>query len=143
MSEVKKSNYDKPLPNMDPEDRPFWESVKAHAMKVQCCADCGKWCFLPKPICPHCLSEKLEWKKVSGRGKVWASTVQHHPAGDSWKDALPLNISIVELDEGVRMVSNVVECPPSDVKIGMPVEVIYNDVTDEITLHQFRPRKGG
>ncbi|MGE3148396.1 MAG: Zn-ribbon domain-containing OB-fold protein [Pseudorhodoplanes sp.] len=131
--------YEKPLPNMDPEDKPFWESVKEHRMKVQRCAECGSWCFQPKPFCPKCLSDKLEWTPVKGRGKVYASTTIHHAFMPYWKGDVPFNLSIIELDEGVHMVSNVIGVPPQDVKIGMPVEVVYDDVTEEITLHKFRP----
>lgn len=134
--------YTKPLPEMDPEEKPFWENLKAHEMKIQHCSDCESWFFPPRAICPHCLSENYVWTPVSGRGEVYAVTTFHlsfHPGYT--KDDLPYNVSIIKLEEGMRMVSNVVGCPVDQVKIGMPVEVIYDDVTDEVTLAKFQPMR--
>lgn len=139
MNASSENTYRKPLPEMEFEEKPYWESLKQHAMKIQQCDDCGKRCFLPRTICPHCLSTSLVWKPVSGRGKVYATTTQHHPPSPGFKDDVPFNISLVELDEGVRMMTNVVGCAVQDVKIGMRVEVVYDDVTKDITLAKFKP----
>src|SRR6185312_13410246 len=103
-------------PEMEFEEKPYWESLKQHAMQIQQCDDCAKWCFLPRTMCPHCLSTKLTWKPVSGRGKIYATTTQYYPpsAGFS-KEEVPFNISLVELDEGVRMITNVIGCPVDEV----------------------------
>jgi hypothetical protein len=136
--------YTKPLPEMDPEDKPYWVNVHEHAMKVQRCESCGTWHFPPRPICAKCQSDKLVWTKVSGRGRVYASTNQYHAFLPSYtKDDMPYNVSIIELDEGVRMITNVIGCPVDQVKIGMAVEVVYDDVTPEITLAKWRPIKAG
>ena len=144
MSTASQYKYTKPLPEMDPEDRPYWQSAKEHALKVQRCDDCGTWSFPPRPLCPKCQSAKLTWTKVSGRGHVYSSTTQYHPILPSYtKDDMPYNVSIIELDEGVRMITNVIGCPVDQVKINMPVEVVYEDVTPAITLAKWRPIKAG
>jgi uncharacterized OB-fold protein len=142
MSADLQNKYSLPLPEMEPEDKPYWESLKNHQMRIQQCSDCAKWCFQPKPFCPHCLSDKLVWTPVSGRGRVWASTTLYQAFLPSLANVVPLNISIVELEEGVRVTTNVIGCPVDQVKIGMPVEVVYDDVTDEVTLAKFRPVEG-
>lgn len=139
MTATSENTYRKPLPEMEFEEKPYWESLKQHAMKIQQCDACGKWCFLPRARCPHCMSTSLAWKPVSGRGKVYATTTQHYPPSPGFKDDVPFNISLVELDEGVRMMTNVVGCPVENVKIGMRVEVVYDDVTKDITLAKFKP----
>lgn len=133
------TTYPKPLPKVEPEARPYWESLKAHAMKIQRCSDCGRWFFPPRTLCPGCLSANVEWTPVSGRGTVYASVAYYHPFDPAYKDEVPYNVSIVELEEGVRLMTNVVGCPVEDVVVGMPVEVVYEDVTEEFTLARFRP----
>ncbi|MER2536465.1 MAG: OB-fold domain-containing protein [Rhizobiaceae bacterium] len=139
MDASSETGYRKPLPEMEPEEKPFWESLRQHRMKIQHCEDCGKWCFLPRTMCPHCLSTKLEWKPVSGRGRIFATTTQHHPPSPAFAQDVPYNISLVELDEGVRMITNVIGCPVESIKIGMAVNVVYDDVTEDVTLAKFRP----
>lgn len=142
MSENQKT-YLRPLPDMETEEKPFWASLKKHAMEIQKCADCGQFCFQPKPLCPNCLSSRLVWTPVSGRGKVYATTNQYHPFLPGYgPEDVPYNISLVELDEGVRLTTKVVGIPCDQVKIGMAVEVNYEDVTDEVTLANFRPVAG-
>lgn len=141
MNASSENTYRKPLPEMEPEEKPYWESLKQHAMKIQQCDDCGKWCFLPRAICRHCLSSNLVWKHVSGRGRIYATTTQHVPPSAGFKEDVPFNISLVELDEGVRIMTNVIGCPVDEVKIGMPVEVVYDDVTKDVTLAKFKPIK--
>jgi uncharacterized OB-fold protein len=132
--------YTKPLPEIEPEAKPYWESLKEHAMKIQRCADCSRWIFAPRTICPGCMSSNLVWTPVSGRGTVYSTCNFHHGFTPGYtKEDLPYNLSIIELEEGARMMSNVIGVPTSEVKIGTPVEVVYDDVTDEITLAKFRP----
>ncbi len=132
--------YTKPLPLIEPEAKPYWKSLKEHAMKIQRCADCSKWIFAPRTMCPNCMGSNLEWTPVSGRGTVYSVCTYHHAFRPCYtKEDLPYNVSIIELKEGARMMSNVVGVPTTEVKIGMAVEVEYDDVTDEITLAKFRP----
>ena len=131
--------YKKPLPVPSELSPPFWESCRRHELVVQRCHSCAAFRFPPAPLCPECLSEATEWKRVSGRGRVFSFVVfrrVYHPAFEA---DLPYTVALVELDEGPRLISNVVGCPPEDVTCDMPVEVVFEDVTPEVTLPKFRP----
>ena len=129
----------RPLPVTDEDTQPFWDFSKKHELRVQRCLKCGKLHYPPSPICPHCLHMESEWVKLSGRGRVYSFIIvrrRYHPAFD--KD-LPYAVAIIETDEGVRVLSNVIGCKPEDVSIGMPVEVVFEDVSPEFTLSKFKP----
>jgi uncharacterized OB-fold protein len=132
-------NYEKPLPDVHDETRPFWDGCKKHELLLQKCLECGRFYFYPRSICPHCFSDHNTWMKVSGRGKVYSFTVSFRPATQAFLEDLPYNIAIVELEEGVRMMSNIVNCDNDDLVIDMPVEVVFDDVTAEFTLPRFKP----
>lgn len=130
--------YSKPLPEITPDNKPFWDACKRHELSLQRCQDCGHL-RLPSPICQECLSMNAEWVKVSGRGKLYTWTTifqRYHPA---FTDELPYNVAMVELEEGPRVITNIVECKNDDLHIGMEVEVVFEDVTEEITLPKFKP----
>ena len=135
------SEYTKPLPRPTRATQPFWDGCRRGALVLPWCRACGAAHFFPRDFCPRCLSAELEWRPVSGRGRVWShSTVRLSFWGRAFDDALPYVVVIVELDEGVRLVSNVVGCLPEQVHIGLPVEVVFDAVTPEVTLPRFRPR---
>ena len=131
--------YRKPLPRIDEESRGFWEALARHELYFQRCRDCGTKRFYPRAVCPICLSSATEWVRASGRGTVYTFTVTHQNQAPGYRDALPYVLAVVELAEGVRLMTNVVECAPDAVRVGMPVEVVFEDVTPEITLPKFRP----
>ena len=132
----------KPLPVADPVTRPFWESVQRRAMELQRCDACGRFIFYPRGVCPHCLSDNLSWRPAQGTGEVHAFTIVHRHPNPAFAGDIPYVVALIELDEGVRMMSNLVgvAADPAEVKVGMPVEVTYEAVTDEVTLPKFRPR---
>ena len=132
----------RPLPIPDPVTRPFWESLKAHAIRLQRCGACHRFVFYPRPLCPACFSDQLVWTPVSGRGVVHAFTIPHRHGNPAFASRVPYVVALVELDEGVRMLSNLVDVDPTPqaVSVGLPVEIVYDDVTPEITLPRFRPR---
>ncbi|MCA1725963.1 MAG: OB-fold domain-containing protein [Thermomicrobia bacterium] len=121
------ADYKKPLPQADPVTAPYWESLKAHAMKIQRCNDTGKFFFYPRGMSPYTLSH--------------AFTIVYANRAPGFAEELPYVVALIELDEGVRMTSNLIDVQPDPehVTIGMPVELVYDDVTDEITLPKFRP----
>ncbi|MBI1818590.1 MAG: Zn-ribbon domain-containing OB-fold protein [Deltaproteobacteria bacterium] len=131
--------YAKPLPRIDEESKGFWEACQRHELRVQKCHDCGAFRYYPRALCPHCLSDRTEWVLSSGRGTVYTFTVTHQNQAPGFRDALPYVMAYVELDEGVRMLTNIVDCDPAQVKIGMPVQVIFEDVTPEVTIPKFKP----
>ncbi len=134
------TDYIKPLPKFDPVTAPFWDSLKAEKIEIQCCEDCASYVFYPRALCPHCSSRRLKWTPVSGRGRVYTLTVVHKAPGAFQADA-PYVVALVDLEEGCRMMSNIVDVAPDPeaVKIGMPVEIVYEHVTEAVTLPKFRP----
>lgn len=135
------ANYVKPLPQPDPVTQPFWDSLKQHAMKIQRCNDTGKYFFYPRGLSPFTLSDNISWEPVSGRGTLHAFTIVYNQRQPGFADEVPYVVAMVELEEGPRMMTNLVDvqADPEHVKIGMPVEIVYDDVTDEITLPKFKP----
>ena len=132
-------SYKKPLPRVDEESRGYWEALARHELYFQRCRDCGAARFYPRALCPACLSSATEWVRASGRGTVYAFTATHQNQTPGFREELPYVLAMVELAEGPRLLTNLVGCAPDDVRIGMPVEVVYEDVTAEITLAKFRP----
>lgn len=124
------------LPEPTKISRPFWDSCKAGAMKMQRCADCGNVAFYPVYICPECASRKLEWTPMSGRGEVHTYTI----APSTFDDGTMV-VALVELEEGAMMTSNVVNVDPGAVHIGMKVQVVYRAVSDDITLPLYEPAR--
>lgn len=135
------SDYVKPVPQPDGVTRPFWESLKAHRMQIQRCNDTGTYFFYPRGLSPFTLSDNVSWEPVSGRGVIHAFTIVHQNRAPGFVDELPYVVAMVDLEEGARLMTNIVEVEPDPehVKIGMPVEIVYEDITEEITLPKFRP----
>ncbi len=133
----------KPLPVPTPETKPFWDACKRHELMLPRCKDCGRFHFYPRAVCPNCWSTNLEWVKASGRGKLYSYVINHRPA-PGFESQAPYVIAIVELDEGVRMMSNLtgVDPDPAKVTVDMPLEVTFEDASPEISLPQFRPARG-
>jgi uncharacterized protein len=139
------SEYKKPLPTPTAVSRPFWDAAKEHRLVYQRCRVCGTRVFYPRDVCPgpECFGiDTLDWAEASGKGWVYAHTISYQPAHPAFADDVPYVFAIVELDEGVRMNSNVVNVDPKEVRIGMRVEVVWDDVTAEFTLPKFQPLRG-
>ncbi len=129
-------------PRIDEESRGYWEACRRHELVLQRCRACGTTRHYPRALCPHCLSADTEWLRASGRATVYSFTIMHQNQAPGFRDRLPYVLALVELDEGIRMLTNVVECPVESVRIGMPVEVVFEDLSDEVALPRFRPRPG-
>lgn len=133
------STYKKPLSFVSHISKPFWEAAKKHKLVLQKCGKCGTYQWYPKPWCIECGSRDLKWTEVSGRGTVYSYTIIHHTkANPAFTEDAPFSIAAVELDEGPRMYGNLVGCPPGELKIGMRVEITFDDVTDKISLPKFK-----
>ncbi len=133
----------KPLPEITPVMAPFWAAARRHELVVQRCRGCGTRRFPARDICSRCLSREADWASVTGRGTIFSFAIMHQVYHPGFADAVPYAVVVVELEEGARMISNVVDCPVGEIAIGMPVEVVFEDVTREVTLPKFRPRRGG
>ncbi|MDO9075479.1 MAG: OB-fold domain-containing protein [Rubrivivax sp.] len=130
--------YDKPLPTLDDANRPFWTAARQQQLALQHCGDCGEPRYPINHVCPHCLSDRFEWKTISGRGTVHSSIVFHQIYNATFTGDVPYNVSLIQLDEGPRMISNVVGIAPSDVKVGDVVQVVFDPVTPEISIPRFQ-----
>ena len=133
--------YAKPLPQITREMAPFWEAARRHELVVQRCRGCGAYRFPARDLCSRCLSREAEWAPVSGRGAVFSYAIMHQVYHPGFADVVPYAIVVVELEEGVRMLSNLVDCPVERIEIGMPVEAVFEAVTPEVTLPKFRARR--
>ena len=127
-----------PLPRPSDLSAPHWEGAQAGELRVQRCTACNTCVFIPQPACTKCFSSELEWVTSSGRGTVYSFTVVHRPQRPEFQ--VPYAVAIVELEEGWYMLSNLVGCAVEDVKIGVPVDVVFEKMSEEITLPLFRPR---
>lgn len=146
--------YRKPLPLLDDQDlQPFWEALRRHEFVLFRCKKCGAW-YWPVAYCRFHGNEpfygNMEWVKASGRGKVFAYNIHYRAFHHAFQGELPYVYALIELDEGPMISSNIVQCTPSAVSIGMPVEVVFEDHTatsiageQQFTLPMFRPVNRG
>ena len=141
------SEYTKPLPipgglhgtTLGDFTKPFWEATKRHELVIQRCRMCDGFFFYPRELCPDCLSDDLEWAPVSGRGRVHAFTVVYQPNDSRFNEEAPYVYAVIQLDEGARMISNVIGIEPHDVEVDMPVVAVFDDITPDWTLVKFKP----
>lgn len=137
------TSYRKPIPNPSPEAKPYWEAAKRHELQIPYCRGCGRLFWYPRVLCPRCHSWDITWRKVSGRGKLHSFAIQYRPQQPGFEDDVPYITALVELDEDpeVRLLSNLIniEPDPQKVKVGMAVEVVFEDITETITLPKWQP----
>ena len=117
---------------------PFWEATREKRFLVQRCDACDAAIFYPREVCPQCLSsDSLSWRESSGRGTIYAASVQEKPANPLMADRVPYVVALVELEDGIRLMSNVVGCPPYDAAVGRPVQLTWEELSDGRNLPQF------
>lgn len=131
----------KPLPVITDQTRPFWAAAKQGRLVLQKCADCGTFNFHPKPWCIECGSRRLEWTEAKPHGTVYSYTVSYSVAMNypGWAGDLPLILCLVDLDDGARMYAQVTGCKPEDIRVGMRVEVHFEQISPEAGIPKFRP----
>ncbi len=129
----------RPLPEITLLDEPFWEGTKAHELRLQRCDDCSAYRFTPKEVCPDCASMNATWTAVSGQGTVYSYSAVHRGPGPAFQGDSPYVVVLVQLAEGPRVLSHLVDCAPEQVSIGMPVTVTFEDASDEVAFYNFRP----
>jgi uncharacterized protein len=132
----------KPVPTPQPEWDMYWEKAKQHELWLMRCKDCSKAYFYPRPICPNCFSRNTEWFQSSGKGTLYSFAIVHRAPNRAFE--APYIAAYVELEDGVRLPTNLIdiEPDPEKVKIGMPVEVVFEEASETITLPKFRPSQG-
>jgi uncharacterized OB-fold protein len=133
------SSYIKPLPVPSKWSQPFWDGAKQHKLLLKRCSKCGTIDHPPYLYCTECWAEEHEWIETLGRGKIYAFTTVMLGAPLLFTDDIPYTIAMVDLAEGPRMLSTIVEAKPEELSIGMEVEVVFDDVTEEMSLPRFRP----
>jgi len=129
----------KPVPVPTKETQPYWDGCKQHELRVQKCAACGHHQFYPRLYCTACMSDRVEWVKTSGRAKVLSYTIIYRPVTQAFAGNVPYVVAMVTLDEGPQMMTNIIGCEPEKVHIGMPVQVTFDDWTEEISVPKFKP----
>jgi uncharacterized OB-fold protein len=135
------TDYKKPIPAITPEMQPFFAAAKRHELVVQRCRGCGTHRFPVREICSTCLSRDAEWVKVSGEGEIFSYNIMHQVYHPGFADEVPYAVVVVKLKEGAKMNSNLTGIQPHAIKIGMPVKVVFEDISDEVTLPKFVPRE--
>jgi uncharacterized OB-fold protein len=127
-----------PAPPVNPETKPFWDATSQARLLVKQCADCQRLIWYPRAICPECSSLRTSWLQVSGRGRIYSYTVNHRGEGP-YQGCGPYVLAYVELDEGPRMMTNIVETDDRELAVGMPVEVVFHGTGEGSALPRFRP----
>lgn len=133
------SNPVKPAPVVQPWAQPFWDAAKEHRLILQYCRECDRAIHYPRVACPHCGAQELEWRPATGRGRVYSFTVVENNAPSAFLADMPYVVAVIDLEEGVRMLSNVVAADADELRCDMPVEVVFDDVDERFTLPKFRP----
>ena len=143
MSDEKGMITGRPLPEPDAWSKEFWDACRAEQLVMQRCADCQRLRYTPRPMCPYCRSLEREYVPVSGRGTLYSWIVVRPPVMPAFADRVPMAVILVELEEDpeLRMVGNLLDCPIDSIEFGMPLEVCFEKVNDDVTLPQWRPRR--
>lgn len=131
--------YERPVPRVNGDNRPFWKGCREHELRFQKCGACGRVRWPPSAICPGCHSVSATWIVSGGRGRVFSFAIYHTSLHPGFRDDIPYVVAQVELDEGPVMISNIVDCSPESVTCDMTVEVTWKDISDEFSLPRFRP----
>jgi uncharacterized OB-fold protein len=135
MPEIKKQ-----LPLITTSNKPFWDAAKKRELVIYKCLNCSA-VYSQVTVCIACDKPDMTWVKVGGKGAVFTFCIYHQPFHPAWKNDIPYNVAYVKLNEGPLLMTNIVGCANKDIFIGMPVEVVFEDINEEVTLPKFRPVK--
>jgi uncharacterized protein len=133
------AEYRKPIPIPSIESKPYWDGLRQHQLLIPRCNACRGFWFPPSSHCPHCTCAEFAWTPVSGRGKVFSYVIYHRVYHPGFADDVPYTVALVEIEEGPRMISNIIGIPPEEVVCEMPVQVVFEDIDDRATLPRFAP----
>lgn len=132
-----------PLPTATEDSQPFWDACKRQELLIQKCDDCGHYRFPPSVVCPKCMSMNARWVKTSGKATLYSWTIFHQVYWPSFAEQIPYNVAIIELEEGPRMHSNIVECKNEDIHIGMPLDLVFERIEEtDFYLPKYKPAGG-
>ena len=130
----------KPAPIPDERSQPFFDATAQGTLVLQRCGRCGTWMWPVRRRCVACFADALEWQPASGRGSLYSYSFVHRTYDPAFADDVPYNVALVDLDEGVRVLSNVVDVQRDDLRIGMRLQVVFETVGD-VAIPKFRPDK--
>jgi len=125
------------LPTPEGDTIAFWEATKEERLLMKHCLDCHVYSYYPRPFCPKCWSERVEWFQASGEGTLYTWSVIYNNDMPPFRDRVPYVAAIVDLAEGPRMMTNVVDCPFEELRVGMPLKVTFQPISDEFTIPVF------
>ncbi len=131
-------SYNKPVPAVDPDSAPYWDGAKDGRLMIQRCNATGQTFLYSRQLVSGVVESEVEWIEASGKGTIYSFTVARRPAGAAFQGDCPYVIVSVELEEGARVMSNLVTDDPDSVAIGQAVEVVFDAVSDELTIPKFR-----
>ena len=134
---MSQQRYDLPVPDLETER--YWSAARDHTLLIKRCRACGHPFFYPRPFCPSCWSDDVEWEQASGRATLYTWSVVRQNDLPPWPTRVPYVAAVVDLEEGPRMLTNVVDCDVDDLRVGMPLIVTFREETDDITLPVFSP----
>src|SRR5207302_9064427 len=126
------------LPTPDGDSQHFWDGAREGRLLIKRCRACGRAHYYPRPFCPYCWSEEVEWEEASGRGTLYTYSVVHQNDLPPFNERVPYVAAVVELEEGPRVMTNIEGVPHEELRVGMPVVVDFKPLTDEITIAIFR-----
>lgn len=129
---------DRPLPVIDSDSQPYWEAAARHELRLPFCIDCEKHFFMPRVLCPRCHGDRIDWRSASGDGVVYSFTIARRAAGPAFAERVPYVVALVDLDEGARLLSQIVTEDVGAVRIGQRVRVDFEDVAEGLALPVFR-----
>ena len=129
----------KRFPQPSSETQHYWQGCHEHELRIQHCRDCGNYQFYPRIICTSCMSQAVDWIQTEGRGEVLSYTIITRAVSEGYAADVPYVVALIKLQEGPCMMSNVINCPHEEVSIGMPVSVVFEDWSEEISIPKFQP----
>jgi uncharacterized OB-fold protein len=133
------SSVTKPIPTITPDMAEFFDGALHGTLMVQKCDSCGELEFPAHTLCSKCLGTPTSWVPVSGRGKIYSFNIMHQVYHPAFASEVPYAVVVVKLEEGPKFVSNLTGIKPHEIRIGMPVEVFFEKMSDEVMLPKFRP----
>jgi len=128
----------KPIPETQPWSEKFWEGTEQGKLLIQVCKDCKSNIFYPRKFCPQCWSGNLDWIEASGKARIFTFSTAYSMVEPKFMDELPYTIAYVDLEEGIRMMTRIVDCKPEDISFDMDVEVLFHE-RNGYFLPYFRP----
>ncbi|MQG20528.1 MAG: Zn-ribbon domain-containing OB-fold protein [SAR202 cluster bacterium] len=132
--------YRKPLPELHPEIAPYYTGGLRAELMIKFCPNCNISFHYPRTVCPECLKSDTVWRRASGKGTVYSYTITYQNLSPGFREEVPYVLALVDLAEGVRVMTNIIDCDPKDVSVGMPVEVTW-ERAEELAIPKFRPQK--